>query len=173
MAYTKIYLPIIDVNEEEAVITERLFKDGNKVESGDAVLVVENTKATKDVIADQSGYILFQCKEFDTMKNGDCVALIFDTVEELENFKSQSFSSNNENKKANNFSVNATKKAIALAEKLGVDISEIVSSNSGKLIKEKDVELFASAITSGKLKKERPLFSLKRERIVILSLIHI
>lgn len=167
MAYEKIVLPIIDVNEEEATITERLFNDGDKVNVGDILFVVENTKATKDVVAVKSGYVLYLSKEFDIRKNGDSIALIFDSIEELNDYK--------ENNKlegcqtGQEISVNATKKAIALADKLGINIVDIAVQKGEGLIKEKDVEQFASTVEVQLIKKDTRNLMLKRERVVIIG----
>lgn len=169
MSYEHINLPIIDVNEEEATITERLFKDGDSVKKGDIILVVENTKATKDVIATKNGYILYQCKEFDTRKNGDTIAVIFDSIDELNRYKEENDRGVGTDKVAGELAVSATKKAIALAEKLGINISDVVAEKGGGLIKEKDVELYAASVGNNSMMNDAPNFTLKRERVVIIG----
>lgn len=168
MAYVNIELPIIDVNDDTAVITEVLYKDGDHVKEGDVVLIVESTKATKDIAVKQSGFILYLCKEFETRKTGETIAVVFDSIDGLNEFKNDKkrgeLSNNNDSEPA----VNATKKAVALAEKLGVNIADIAAKNDLRLIREKDVELFVAASNTRK-KEGESVFTLKRERVVIIG----
>lgn len=53
-----IKLPMIGLSEESAIITEYYVKVGDKVAVGDNLFAIENGKATYDVPAEVSGYVL-------------------------------------------------------------------------------------------------------------------
>lgn len=167
MSYTEIKMPVIDVNEEEATITEILFKKGDRITAGDVIISAENTKAVSDVAAPTDGYFMPLCKDFDVKKGGDLIALIFESIEDLNAYSDMACEAQTENKSAR--TVDATKKAIALAERLGVDIGLVAENKRNGIIKEKDVEEFAKSGSILLKEPIKPTFILKRERVVIIG----
>ena len=165
MGRTRIEMPVIDVNEEKATVTEILFGEGEQVNKGDIIISVENTKASSDITAPIDGYILPICKPFDEIPGGEVIAYIFDTQEELAEYKNKELSTDNKNEGKN---INATKKAITLAEQMGIDINKIASEKQDGVIKEKDVLEYAK-VNSIQLETSKPSFTLKRERVVIIG----
>ncbi|SFB94318.1 PglD-related sugar-binding protein [Butyrivibrio sp. YAB3001] len=166
MNYTEIKMPLIDVNDDKAKVTEILFAEGEFVRTGEVVLSAENTKATSDVVSPRDGYFLPLCKPFDERKSGDTIAIIFESEAELATYKK---SGNNASMAGNIVEVNATKKAIALATELGISIAQIADEKGGGVVKEKDVETYAANHNLVSEKKQKPVFELKRERVVIIG----
>lgn len=167
MAYKEIKMPLIDVNEEKATITEILFNEADEVKAGEIIICVENTKATSDVVAPFDGYFLPLCKILDEIKSGDSIAVIFESVEELNVYKNSSSIRHEKDKLLD--SVNATKKAVELAEKLGIDISLVAAKKESGVVKEKDVAAFAASNKISAQNTEKDFLTLNRERVVIIG----
>lgn len=163
----RISMPVIDVNEDKATVTELLFKEGEKVKKGDVILSAENTKATKDIVAPVDGYFLPLCNAFDEKKNGDTLAYIFETMEELNKFKESIRLEATEDN--GSLEVNATKKAVALAQQLGIDIALVAKEKGSGVVREKDVEGYSEKHKKTATHSEKPDFVLRRERVVIIG----
>jgi acetyltransferase-like isoleucine patch superfamily enzyme len=132
----EIVLTREDANTEFALLAEWLVEDRSQVELGQPVVVVETTKATVEVEAPGSGTIVQLYGEGVEVELGKTIARIAQSADELAALDSAGYEtppapepSATERK--------ATKKALALAERHGVDIAEI---DKRGFITEKDVE---------------------------------
>ena len=90
---TKIVAPTNNVNDTSVVVYELLVKDESEVKKGQAVLIVETSKATVNIESPVDGFIHFAVQLGDEIPNGQILALVADTKEELASLRS-----NNSNK---------------------------------------------------------------------------
>lgn len=167
----ELILPNFDVNEAEATITEIHVNEGDYVKRKDTLISVENTKMTKDILAEEDGYIKLFCEEFETKKAGDLLAIIFSDKKEYEEYTEepvkQSDAVENETFQT---PVNATKKAIALAKQLNVDIEDVAKAKGPGVIKTADIQAYVQK--AGQKKSYEPrqrINQYDRERIVIIG----
>lgn len=170
--FTVIELPNFDVNETEATVTGIKVENKQYVQKGQVVFQIENTKASEEIYAPSSGYVLLLCKIYDVKKMGDRLAAVFPSVAKLEEFD-QSRISETETVKPASEEINATKKAIEMAEKLHIDLARIAARKEGSVIRVKDVQDFfekqnSSAGMDRKMDAGR-VFAYDRERVVIIG----
>ena len=85
----ELYLPNFDVNEAESIITEIHVGEGDHVSCGDVLISVENTKMTRDLLAEEDGYIKLFCEEFEEKKVGDLLAVIFPQKRNMKDIKKE------------------------------------------------------------------------------------
>lgn len=136
--------PQLGTNDSTATLIKWHIADNAKVTKGDIICTLETTKATFDVDSEVSGYIAHLVEEGNEVSVPDNLAIISHSIKiiakEKDNILRKKISTldNELIKKESN---KATKKAIALAKKLSVDINEIQSE---KIIKEIDVKIFAN-----------------------------
>lgn len=134
----EIIMPKFDVNDNDVTIVEIYVENGSYINKGDKIMKAESTKMVREIISEDEGYIKLYAECFDVKKNGDIVAAIYDTKEEVDNN-----SSHDNNREKRNVEINATAKAISLAKQLNVDLSELAQKKNGGIIKTADVEAYA------------------------------
>ena len=79
----KVIMPVLGETMDEGTIVHWNKNVGDKVEKGEALLSVESDKATLDVESFSSGYLRkVLCTEQSTVKIGQVIAIITDTLEE-------------------------------------------------------------------------------------------
>jgi len=122
----EIKVPQLGVNDEFVIIVEWYVKNGDNIEKGQPLCLVETSKTTSELIADKSGYIKIEKKELEEAKIKETIGYITPT-------KSEKIT----NKTKIEHKIKATRKAIALAEKHGIDLSKIQKHG---MIREKDVK---------------------------------
>lgn len=167
MNYSVIKLPNFDVNETEAIITEICVENKQEIVVGQKLFIVENTKAVNEIEAGEQGYILIVCKKFEKKKTGDSLAYIFPTIEKLEQFEPEHIGEQTTEEREE---VNATKKAIDLAQDLGIDIREVAGKGTGDVIKVRDVQLYFDTLKNNeKTSHYGHVFKYDRERVVIIG----
>jgi sugar O-acyltransferase (sialic acid O-acetyltransferase NeuD family) len=72
-----IKIPLLNPNEPEALLASLEVKEGELLETGDVVAVIETTKSTGEVRADADGYLVgLRFKESDTLRAGEILAYI-------------------------------------------------------------------------------------------------
>ena len=133
----EIVLTREDANTEFALLAEWLVEDRAQVELGQAVVVVETTKATVEVEAPGAGTIVQLYDEGVEVELGKTIARIAENAEELAELERDASAEEAPAPKPSATERKATKKALALAERHGVDIAEI---DKRGFITEKDVE---------------------------------
>ena len=120
-------LPVEDVNEDTAIITEVCYKNGDYVQKGDIIYTFETTKATIDVLSENDGYIKYDYTKGKEVKVGTIVC-------EISTLKNISEDIRDYKKKNINFRL--TKKASEYVEKNNIDISQL---NLSGIVKENDI----------------------------------
>lgn len=73
---TEVLIPVLNANDEEYVLTERLVPDGAQVQAGDAIAVVETSKAASDLVCDEPGVLHWLAEVMSSCRPGQAVARI-------------------------------------------------------------------------------------------------
>jgi acetyltransferase-like isoleucine patch superfamily enzyme/glycine cleavage system H lipoate-binding protein len=133
----EIVLTREDANTEFALLAEWLVEDRAQVEQGQAVVVVETTKATVEVEAPGAGTIVQLFDEGVEVELGKTIARIAESAEELASLEQAAAEEEKPAQESSAIERKATRKAAALAERHGVDLSQI---DKRGFITEKDVE---------------------------------
>lgn len=77
---TEIIIPLINTNEPEAMLTDVLVQEGQKINIGDVLCVLETTKSTMELVAEEAGYVVgIRKREGDTIRAGDVFGFIAET----------------------------------------------------------------------------------------------
>jgi acetyltransferase-like isoleucine patch superfamily enzyme len=140
----EIVLTREDANTEYALLAEWLVVDRSEVEAGQAVVVIETTKATVEIEAPGAGTIVQLFEDGVEVELGKTIARIAETAEELASLDS---GAEKPAPKPAEGERKATRKAVELAERHGVDLAQI---DKRGFITEKDVkDLVARATSSG------------------------
>lgn len=129
-----ISLPKTEVNDNNATIVEWLIEDNSHIEVGDKICTIETSKSVLDIESSHSGYILHIADigiEVDVNEPlaiiGKDLDILKDKYTELSRIITETVS---------NTSVNATKKALALAKENKILLTEL---KLNRIIKEDDV----------------------------------
>jgi sugar O-acyltransferase (sialic acid O-acetyltransferase NeuD family) len=126
-----VRVPLLNANEDEVEVVAVQVEEGTLVRSGDVLCVVESTKATVDVEAPVSGYVRkLDVRRGMRAKVGQVICAITETASEQIELPA-------ETRIPGAGPVRATKKARELAERHGIDLSNIRTEG---LITERDVE---------------------------------
>jgi acetyltransferase-like isoleucine patch superfamily enzyme/glycine cleavage system H lipoate-binding protein len=133
----EIVLTREDANTEFALLAEWLVEDRAEVQQGQPVVVVETTKATVEVEAPGAGTIVQLYDEGVEVELGKTIARIAESADELASLEQAAAEEEKPAPKPSATERKATRKATALAERHGVDLSEIEKRG---FITEKDVE---------------------------------
>lgn len=166
----EIKMPKFDVNDSSVTIIQIYVSDGDFIKKGERIVKAESTKMAREIIANEDGYIKLYAKNFDVKNYGDTIAILYDTEEEYKNAVARIEDTNN-NSVSN---INATTKAIARAEQLGIDISAVAAAKKEGVIKAIDVEKYAELMKKS-AHSEQLKFSTKtiniydRERVLIIG----
>ena len=148
----KVVLSSLGVDITEATITSLLKKEGEEVQRGDAIALVETQKVNFEVVSPTHGFLLkLLRKEGDTLKAGDMVAIVGDKGEDISAFlteKSEQIETSDrsktnakegkDDKKTNK--VEAYPSARKLAKELNLDLSQVNGTGPGGIITKEDVE---------------------------------
>jgi acetyltransferase-like isoleucine patch superfamily enzyme len=130
----EIVLTREDANTEYALLAEWLVEDRAEVASGQPVCVVETTKATVEIEAPGAGTIVQLYEEGVEVELGKTIARIAESADEL---AAAEAGEERPAPKAAEADRKATRKAVELAERHGVDLAGI---DKRGFITEKDVE---------------------------------
>ena len=133
----EIVLTREDANTELALLAEWLVEDRVEVERGQPVCVVETTKATVEIEAPGAGTIVQLYEEGVEVELGKTIARIAENADELASLEKDTEDRAEPPAKAAPSERKATRKAVELAERHGVDLAEI---DKRGFITEKDVE---------------------------------
>jgi acetyltransferase-like isoleucine patch superfamily enzyme/glycine cleavage system H lipoate-binding protein len=137
----EIVLTREDANTEFALLAEWLVEDRSQVEQGQAVVVVETTKATVEVESPGAGTIVQLYADGVEVELGKTIARIAETAEELASLEAGEYGEKPEPKQDEG-ERKATRKAVELAERHGIDLAQI---DKRGFITEKDVEALVAA----------------------------
>lgn len=130
----EIVLQQLDINDESSVLTEYTHVSGDRVSAGEPLLSCETAKAITEIVSDCDGYVFYCFDEGSEVPVHTVILSIFESLDAYTAHCSQKSAIRLENRPKS--AGMATKKAIKLAEELGVSIGAICKEG---LIKEADV----------------------------------
>jgi len=132
----EIRVPQLDVNSDFATFVNWCVKDGLPIRKGDTICVLETSKATYEIDAEDNGYLFINknIQKDDRLKPQSVIAIITDSKDFVPEFSDRH--KDIDKKSARTEETRATKKALELIEQSGLEIDDIWS---GRIIKEKDV----------------------------------
>lgn len=81
----EIIIPQESVNDQNVIVVELFFKNGDAVKNGDVILEIETSKSIVTVETQKDGFIEYYCKVGDKVDVGAVVSKIFDVYEKNEN----------------------------------------------------------------------------------------
>jgi acetyltransferase-like isoleucine patch superfamily enzyme len=134
----EVKVPSLGVNDKGATIVEIVVGEGEAVDAGDVLAVLETTKTTFDIEAAEAGYVTFLFKDGDEVEVGQTICLIVSERIELDVARESYFEGRRGTEED---PVRITRKAEIKAKERGVDLRELAKSFTG-IIREKDVEEF-------------------------------
>jgi len=148
----EIVLTREDANTEFALLAEWLVEDRAKVARGQPVCVVETTKATVEIEAPGDGTIVQLFEEGLEVELGTVIAYVAESAAELASLEAGG--PERQAKPAPSAERKATRKAVELAERHGIDLSAIEKRG---FITEKDVEELVALQSAGETAGAMPL----------------
>ena len=122
--FEAIQVPQLGTNDTTAILVEKLIGDNELIKKGQVLCLLETTKATFDVISTCEGYVDHLFEIGDEVVSGGTIALVSKSLEKIKENKNIYKKSNSIENDSNDEPM-ATKKAIKLAEKLKIEISNI------------------------------------------------
>lgn len=142
----EIILTREDANTEAALLTEWLVEDRERVEKGRVVCVVETSKASIEIEAPAAGLLGHLYEVGDEVELGEAVAVVVDGESELEEYLRGRSAKEKEAAAAAPAVAGATKKALELAARHGIDLSAMRKEG---FITAADVEALVAAAARG------------------------
>lgn len=145
MAFHKLVVPTINVNDDKVTLGSIEKENLEIIKKGDTLCSFETSKATEDYHSEFEGYVVWLAGAYDEINVGKEFCIIFDTKEEAE------AKLNNKESVKNVLPADfkASKKAIEYAESIGFDITLIKKDG---MVKTEDIDAYISA--NSKLNKE-------------------
>jgi 2-oxoglutarate dehydrogenase E2 component (dihydrolipoamide succinyltransferase) len=136
----------LNPNDEGVTIVELAVQQGALVSKGDLIVTVETSKATEEVCAPASGYLAFRHPVGAFVRAGDDIAAIYPSLAALSSAQpGKELSLTSAPEQSQDGTSRATRKAVELAGRLGIDLSAF--SKQG-IIREDDVRRYAAAQTT-------------------------
>ncbi|MBU4349487.1 2-oxo acid dehydrogenase subunit E2, partial [bacterium] len=156
MMAKKVVLSNLGVDITEAIIGSLVRQEGEKVKRGDVIALVESQKVSFEVVSPADGFLLkILCKEGDTVKVGETVAIVGKEGEDISSLLEKGLPEKQKSDKVKIklkkeiftktekiHKVKAYPAARKLAQELNLDLSQIEGTDSGGLITKKDVERY-------------------------------
>jgi sugar O-acyltransferase (sialic acid O-acetyltransferase NeuD family) len=129
----ELKIPRFNSNDDRVLISEWSAENKTKVKKGDDLFVVETSKGVVAVQAESDGYLFITSDSYSYYAVDDIVAYICDSIDEFTGLNEKI----EEKEKAPVSMPNITAKALTLAQKYNIDISQM---RSDKIIQEKDIK---------------------------------
>jgi len=147
---TKVILPKVDMDQDASTIVEWLKNEGDQVQQGEMILVIETDKVAVEVEAPVSGILQgIRAQPGENLPIGTVIAYILSSGEQLPEQSTvpveKSVSRTSEYSKP----AGSTPVARKMAEDLGVDLSQVVGTGVGGKITKGDIEAVISGSTEG------------------------
>lgn len=152
----EIVLTREDANTEYALLAEWLVEDRTTVDKGQPVCVVETTKATVEVESPGAGTLAQLYEEGVEVELGKVIAYVAESAEELARIDEGEAVEKPAVARPAAGERKATRKAVELAERHGLDLSAIEKRG---FITEKDVEELLASRTAEASPEARPLLA--------------
>lgn len=129
MSQILVTVPLLNANEPEARLVGIHAREGQAVKTGDLLFTVETTKAASDVESPADGFFRLIAEEGATLQVGDPLAMITETAEEAldDRLTRKSAPAAEVDSQAGSASLRITRPARELAERLGLDFSQLPS----------------------------------------------
>lgn len=145
-----ILMPRLNFNDEYFIIEEWKASNGDFIRRGDVLCIVETSKALVEVTSEKSGYLSILVQESSKVRENEIICYLLESKGEKvpENFKIPVILTEAK-------VVRATKKAKALAGKLGIDLSEI---KADRIIRERDIDTFIDEKQKKEKQSETPVY---------------
>ncbi len=137
-SYTEITVSSLGVNDENAIITDLIKKDGDYVQKGEELLSVETTKSCFEIESSSDGYVFNLFKINDEINVGQTICLIIYEKSDFEKVTNEYLKEIKKTNKTNEFKI--TKKARIKAEKNKISLNEFKENFNG-IIREKDIDI--------------------------------
>lgn len=158
-----ILMPRLGANDNTVKLCLWCVASGDYISKGQVIAIVETTKETKEIIAPGDGYIFLCVNEYDDVEVGFCVAYLSDNADGLASEEETDCFPKKNNPDPVIIS-NITKKALALAEKEGLDLASLPKE---KMLREKDI---LEIINKKKASVPKgAIFNFDKERVVIIG----
>ena len=135
--FKDLIIPTLNVNDTKVIIADIQKEQLEYIKEGEVLYCTETSKATEDYVVDFSGYVVLFVEDLDEVEIGKSAGMIFELKEDAEACLSD-FKAAKE-KKSKTANINASKKAIAYAEKIGFDLTLIKKDG---IIKTEDIDNF-------------------------------
>ena len=134
-----IQCPQINVNDESYLVNELYFQNGSHVKSGEIIVSVGSSKAVSEIESNGTGYILYLKNSSDTVSVGETIALLFDSIQEYEDYQATQATISQSNKP----SFILTKPAQKFAQENNLS-DQLIASLNKKIIKTEDLKNLVS-----------------------------
>jgi pyruvate dehydrogenase E2 component (dihydrolipoamide acetyltransferase) len=148
---TKVILPKVDMDQEAGTIVEWLKSEGDQVQQGELILVIETDKVAIDVEAPASGILQgIRAQPGDNLPIGTVIAYILDSGESLPDDETPSIEKVEEQKPTEiHKDAGITPVARKFAEDRGVDLLSVTGTGAGGKITKQDIEAVISRRHNG------------------------
>lgn len=168
MEFKDLIIPTINVNDTKVVISDIKKENLEFIKEDEMLYCVETSKATEDYYPHYEGYVVMFVEDLDEVEVGKSAGMIFKNLDDakacLEDFKAK------KTKKMVYENINASKKAIAYAEKIGFDLTLIKKEG---IIKTEDIDNYLKAAKEPKrdveVEKVEYVFNNGIKRVAILG----
>ncbi|MBP5561898.1 MAG: hypothetical protein J6X70_08905 [Muribaculaceae bacterium] len=137
MEFKDLIIPTINVNDTKVTISDIQKENLEFIEEDEMLYCVETSKATEEYYPHYAGYVVLFIEDMDEVEVGKSAGMIFKSLDEAKAKNEEVLAQKEKAKKL--ASVNASKKAIAYAEQMGVDITLIKKDG---IIKTQDIDEF-------------------------------
>lgn len=135
MEFKDLIIPTMNVNDTKVTISDIRKKNLEYIDEDEALYCVETSKAAEDFYPKYAGYVVLFVEDLDEVEVGKSAGMIFKSLDDAKAKLAEVEEAKQKAKKL--ASVNASKKAIAYAEEMGVDITLIQKDG---IIKTQDVD---------------------------------
>jgi sugar O-acyltransferase (sialic acid O-acetyltransferase NeuD family) len=119
-----IYIPKENVSDVTAKVNELFFNNKELVSEGDLIASVETSKVDFDIETENDGYILYCYSEGDDCPVNDIIAIIFDSIEELEKYEVENATkkgSEENNSKDHNFLISNSARELISKHNISIE----------------------------------------------------
>lgn len=160
-----VKMPLLNVNDESALLVSWLLPEGSEVEKDQAICVVETTKSTVELNAERRGFLRQLAPAGESCAVGRPIGFLAETADEpVPDLGPPSPAAAAQPAPAPNW----TRKAQILAERLGVDLAKLAAAHPGARIGEELVQQAASQAAAPQSPARASAWS-NQERILILG----
>ncbi len=118
----EVRVPLLNPNEREAQLAALHVSEGKSISTGDLLCTLETTKSTADVVAERDGYVVgIRAAVGDRVVAGEVFCWLADDLE----WEAPAAEEAKSKQAAAGLDLHITEPAMALAEKLGVDLDAL------------------------------------------------